>query len=334
MPLAAGQSVKRRGRPDPRGRLADHEPIAAVVNRARNAFDAVFAQRVGERAGADRPRDRDAVAGEHAQPRAGPFVILRDRMRPWFVVSDNFKARSLVVSTTRIIVDCRPTGQESRSTARPAGPSVIGMTSIESLILDAADPTAASQFYATAFDLDTRVRPRAAPAPTSGFRGFTVSLVMSQPADVRTLVDAAVAAGATTLKPAAKSFWGFGGVVQAPDGTIWKIATSSKKDTGPATRRFEKMVLLIGVADVRAAKRFYVDHGLVVARGFGGKYVEFATPDSPIGFGLYGRRALAKDAGVSAEGCGSPGLTIAGDAGTFTDADGFAWTAVPAPQRP
>ena len=71
---------------------------------------------------------------------------------------------------------------------------------------------------------------RAAEAPTSGFRGFTLSLKVSQPADVNMLVDTAVDAGATTIKPVAKSFWGCGGVVQAPDGTIWKIATSAKKD--------------------------------------------------------------------------------------------------------
>ena len=30
-----------------------------------------------------------------------------------------------------------------------------------------------------------------------------------------------------------------GGVVQAPDGTIWKVATSAKKDTGPDTRQVD-----------------------------------------------------------------------------------------------
>lgn len=31
------------------------------------------------------------------------------------------------------------------------------------------------------------------------------------------------------------SFWGYGGAVQSPDGAIWQVATSNKKDTGPAT---------------------------------------------------------------------------------------------------
>ncbi|MGN6678533.1 MAG: glyoxalase, partial [Streptosporangiaceae bacterium] len=117
------------------------------------------------------------------------------------------------------------------------------------------------------------------------------------------------------------------GVVQAPDGTIWKIATSSKKDTGPATREIDQIVLLLGATDVAASKRFYVDHGLDVAKSFGRKYVEFASPSSPIKLALYGRRALSKDAGVSPEGTGSHRLTIGSDAGPFTDPDGFTWEA-------
>ena len=74
-----------------------------------------------------------------------------------------------------------------------------------------------------------------------------------------------------------------------------------------------------------ASKRFYVDHGLTVAKSFGRKYTEFATASSPVKLALYGRRALAKDAGVSPEGTGSHRLMISGDAGPFTDPDGFAW---------
>ena len=121
------------------------------------------------------------------------------------------------------------------------------------------------------------------------------------------------------------SLWGYGGVVQAPDETIWKIATSAKRDTGPATRQIDEIVLLLGVADVAASKRFYVDRGLAVAKSFGRKYVEFATPSSPVKLALYARRGLAKDAGVSPEGTGSHRLVIGSDAGPFTDPDGFAW---------
>ena len=43
--------------------------------------------------------------------------------------------------------------------------------------------------------------------------------------------------------------------------------------------------------------------------------------------GVYKRRALAKDAGVSPDGSGSHRLAIGSDAGPFTDPDGFAWEA-------
>ena len=201
------------------------------------------------------------------------------------------------------------------------------MTSIESVTLGVSDPAAASAFYTAAFGLGGHVGVRAAEAPTTGFRGFTMSLVVSQPSTVDSLIGTALEGGATQLKPVAKTFWGYGGVVQAPDGAIWKVATSSKKDTGPATRQIDDIVLLLGVADVRASKRFYVDRGLPVKRSFGGNYVEFDAPASHIKLALYRRRALAKDAGVSADGTGSHRIVIGSDAGRFTDPDGFAWEA-------
>ncbi|WP_059388043.1 glyoxalase, partial [Arthrobacter sp. Hiyo1] len=151
------------------------------------------------------------------------------------------------------------------------------MTAIDSVTLEVPDPAAATAFYDAAFGLGERVRVRASNAPTDGFRGFTLSLVVSQPSTVSSLIDSAVEAGATTLKPVAKSLWGYGGVVQAPDGAIWKVATSAKKDSGPATREVDKIVLLMAVADVSASKRFYADRGLAVGKSFG-KYVEFAMP--------------------------------------------------------
>lgn len=202
------------------------------------------------------------------------------------------------------------------------------MTSIEAVTLEAADPTAAEAFYRTAFGLSTQVRVRAATAPASGFRAFTLSLTAPQPANTRALIDAALEAGATTLKPAEKSFWGFGGVVQAPDGAIWKIATSEKKDTAPASKEFGQLVLLLGVADMAESKRFYVEHGLEVGKSFGRKYVEFATGPGPVKLALYGHKALAKDAGVSPDGSGSHRLAIDSDAGSFADPDGFAWEPV------
>ncbi len=199
------------------------------------------------------------------------------------------------------------------------------MAAIDSVTLEVDDPTAAELFYKSAFDLGDVVRVRASDAPTTGFRGFTLSLVVAQPSTVDSLVQSALDAGATTLKPVTKSFWGYGGVVQAPDGTIWKVASSSKKDTGPATREVDDVVLLLGVADVKATRQFYVDRGLAVGKSFGSKYVEFDTPGSALKLALYSRRAAAKDAGVDPAGTGSHRIVISGDTGTFTDQDGFRW---------
>ncbi|MFD0339709.1 glyoxalase [Streptomyces sp. NPDC127117] len=202
------------------------------------------------------------------------------------------------------------------------------MASIETVTLEVADPAAAERFHTTAFGLANQIRLRASEAPTTGFRGFTLALTVSRPATVDSLIGTALDAGATSLKPAAKSLWGYGGVVQAPDGTIWKVATSAKKDTGPATRQIDEIVLLLGVADVVASKCFYVGRGLAVAKSFSRMYVEFAAGESPVKLALYRRRALAKDLGVPPEGTGTHGLAIGGAAGSFTDPDGFAWEAV------
>jgi catechol 2,3-dioxygenase-like lactoylglutathione lyase family enzyme len=202
----------------------------------------------------------------------------------------------------------------------------MGMTSLDSLTIDVADLSAATAFYDTAFGLGDRLRFREQQPASSGFRGFTISLLVAQPANVGALFDAAVAIGGTSIKPVNRSLWGVGAVVQAPDGAIWKIATSAKKDAAPASRDVDSMVLLVAASDVGATKAFYADRGFEVGKSFG-KYVEFATPGSPIGFGLYGRRALAKDAGVGPEGSGSHRLSIAGSAGAFVDPDGFEWTA-------
>ncbi|WP_226532165.1 glyoxalase [Microbacterium paraoxydans] len=201
-------------------------------------------------------------------------------------------------------------------------------TTIDSLTLDVPDVDAARSFYAQAFGLGDRLHFRTADAESSGFRGYTLSLVVSRPANVHALVDAAVAAGATLIKPVAKSLWGVGGTIQAPDGAIWKVATSAKKDTAPPSRTVDEMILLLGAADVVVSKNFYTDRGVPVAKSFGRSYVQFDTGASPIGLGLYRHASLAKDAGVPAGGSGSHRLTVNGALGAAVDPDGFVWAPV------
>jgi len=199
------------------------------------------------------------------------------------------------------------------------------MTSIDSVTLQVNDISAAQQFYDAAFGLGDTIKLAQSDDPTDGFRGFTLSLVTAQPSTAQSFYDSAVAAGATPIKPFAKSFWGVGGTVSAPDGTIWKFASSAKKDTGPATRQIDQIVLLLGATDVAATKAFYSGQGLPIGKSFMNKYVQFDLPDSPIQLALYGHKSLAKDAGVPADGSGSHRLVVNGSIGAATDPDGFGW---------
>jgi hypothetical protein len=131
--------------------------------------------------------------------------------------------------------------------------------------------------------------------------------VVSQPATVDAFARTALDAGATSLKPAAKQFWG---------------ERRAARLRGRSTRWCSCSESLISPRE-----RYYVDHGLHVARTFARTYVEFTAPATHIKLGLYKRRALAKDASVSPTGSGSHRLVIGSDAGPFTDPDGFAWEA-------
>lgn len=201
------------------------------------------------------------------------------------------------------------------------------MASIDLLTIGAEDPGASERFIDEAFGLGDRVRAEPMAAPASGFRGFAMSLVVAQPADADALIDKAAAVGAVVLKPAKRSLWGYGGAVQGPDGTVWTVASESKKNTAAATRRIEDVVVQLGVQDTAASKAFYVERGLEVAKSYGRRYVEF-TP-GPVTLTLNRRGDVAKTAGVSPEGSGTPGLTFHGDVGSFTDPDGFVWESVP-----
>lgn len=104
-------------------------------------------------------------------------------------------------------------------------------TTISSVVLDADDPAAAQAFYA-ALGVADRISVRAAQEPSTGFRGYTLSIVAAQPNDVDAFVDTSLSAGATVVTPVKKSLWGYGGVVQAPDGAIWKVAGADPTGMG------------------------------------------------------------------------------------------------------
>jgi predicted lactoylglutathione lyase len=198
------------------------------------------------------------------------------------------------------------------------------MQKIDSLTLDVADPVSSEAFYERAFGLGPEVSARAAKTPSTGFRGFTLSLIVGQPSSVDSLYETAIAAGATSVKTATKGMWGYGAVVQDPDGVVWKLATSSKKEKGLPARQIDDVALLLGASDLGASKRFYVDRGLEVKRSFPGRYAEFNS--GTIKLALYpGRAGVAKEAGVSPDGDGPHGITVHSGAGAFSDPDDFVW---------
>jgi predicted lactoylglutathione lyase len=181
---------------------------------------------------------------------------------------------------------------------------------------------ATEHFYQDSFGLDARVGVRAAASTTSGFRGFAPSLILAQPADVDALYSRALESGAEVLKPVVKSLWGYGGSLRAPEGTVWQIASANKKNTGQATGEIERLVLLLGVDDVKASKRFYEGKGVTVSKSYGSKYVEFDS--GAISLALYQRTKLAAQVGVDSAGTGSHRVTVNSD-DSFTDPDGFVW---------
>ena len=74
------------------------------------------------------------------------------------------------------------------------------MTSIKAVRLEVPDPAAADAFYTQTLGLDRFVRSRESEAPSNGFRGFTLSLLVSQPGSVDALVEAALHAGANIVQ--------------------------------------------------------------------------------------------------------------------------------------
>jgi len=60
------------------------------------------------------------------------------------------------------------TDEESRSAGQRAEPSVIGMTSIETVTLEVADPTTADRFYTVYSCMSLGTSKRAYPAPSTG----------------------------------------------------------------------------------------------------------------------------------------------------------------------
>ena len=254
--------------------------------------------------------------------------------------------------------------------------------SLDSITLGAPDHRAARAFYTSAFapattgdDLDLHGTGRLTlrqidelageagtdPA-TSGFRGFVLSAIVDQPDEVIGLLDLATANGATVVRPAKKKLFGeFTAVYRAPDGTVWKLAAATKKNTAPVATPIKpgETAIYLGVTRPKASKTFYEALGMRADRDYGDTFVDFTITPGVGRLGLLARRALAKDAGVDEHGDGFSAVVLThtaasrgeldslleaadaaggrivipatctddgGHVGRFTDPDGFHWT--------
>ncbi|MFF5109869.1 VOC family protein [Streptosporangium sp. NPDC000509] len=159
---------------------------------------------------------------------------------------------------------------------------------------------------------------------TSGFRGYVLSSIVNRPAEVRTLLDAATAKGATVVKPPKKQLFGeFSAAYRAPDGAVWKLAAASKKDTGPVPDppKPTETAVYLGVANPTASRAFYEALGMSVNHDYGDKFLDFVIADGVCRLGLLPRKALAKDAGVDEHGDGFSALVLTHVAASRDDVD-------------
>jgi hypothetical protein len=75
------------------------------------------------------------------------------------------------------------------------------------------------------FPREELAKDAALPAEGAGFRGFTLAHNVRSPEEADALIAQAVAAGATLVKPAHKTYWGgYSGYFADPDGFLWEVA--------------------------------------------------------------------------------------------------------------
>jgi uncharacterized protein len=157
---------------------------------------------------------------------------------------------------------------------------------------------------------------------SSGFRAFTLSYILERGEHVDAVMARAREAGAKIGKPARRAFWGgYSGYFSDPDGYLWKVGSTKRPTRGsgredseqaaqrPTVKPSETAVTL-GVEDFKSVKKFYSEGlGCPIDKSFG-SFATFKLGDDSSTLGLYKRKALAKDAGVSADGNGFRGFTL------------------------
>ena len=114
--------------------------------------------------------------------------------------------------------------------------------------------------------------------------------------------------------------------MQAPDGTIWKVAASSKKNKRPGGPEFEHLVLLLGVEDVKASKEYYVTRGSEVGEELRRQVRRVRGPAPDIKLVSLQPRAARQGRRRRCRGNRVAPILVVSDAGDFTDPDGYVWS--------
>jgi uncharacterized protein len=160
-------------------------------------------------------------------------------------------------------------------------------------------------------------------AHSSGFRAFTLSYIVDQGEQVDAVMARAQGAGAKIGKAAGRAFWGgYSGYFSDPDGYLWKVGSNKRPARGsrrggseqaaeqPVAVKPRETAVTLGVEDFKRVKEFYGEGlGCPIDKSFG-SFASFKLGDGSSTLGLYKRKALAKDAGVSADGSGFRGFTL------------------------
>ncbi len=72
----------------------------------------------------------------------------------------------------------------------------------------------------------------------NGFSGFTLSQNVASESEVDQIIEQALSAGATLVKPAQKVFWGgYSGYFKDPDGYLWEVACNPHFWVGPEDQK-------------------------------------------------------------------------------------------------
>jgi catechol 2,3-dioxygenase-like lactoylglutathione lyase family enzyme len=155
-------------------------------------------------------------------------------------------------------------------------------------------------------------------ADTTGFRAVTLSYIVATAEQVDAVLAAAARAGGEIVKPAKRALWGgYSGHFADPDGHLWKVASNKgpsrlRRRSGEAIEPSlpQESAVTLGVGDMARSKRFYADGlGCPVDKSYA-KFVSFALGEGSWDLSLYGRQALADDAGLPVEGSGFRGVTL------------------------